>query len=861
MMAILGSLIILEYATKKKLDRTESKLSSIILMSISIGVIVWIMNIIGIIGLQCHHIPKFNKVLLVISFLFSTMGSLFAFYILNIKNKTKFQYVISALVLAVAFISTHFVGIFSLDIPGDNLHIHWGNFLMSFSFALLTSFISLYFIYIPYNPKGNNTKHFIKQTTKSLIMGGLLTSMQYTLLHAVTIVQLKDQKIDPVDTHVQFIAFYIGLAAIFIFISFIFTINSDRERIVSQKRIADEKFKSLFHLSPFLVLELSKEGIIQDVNQAFLTKVGYSLENVKNESITSLLLPEDKELIQSFLRSSVDQSNEIEEIKLVSSDGSLFPISCNLLPIKTGTSTLGIYFVAKDISDQKKAQKKKQRAENELKEILRNQLCVINKFKKEGNHFVHTLIDGQLLYKVGLTPEDFIGKSLEELPLSHDMYLFHLQQYQKAWSGQEVTYESLLRGLTLLSTLKPVVNRGKVVEVVSTIVDITKQKQAEREMLIAKERADKANNAKTVFLSKMSHELRTPLNGVLGFTQVLEMDEGLTEVQRAHVKEILTAGRHLLNLINSILDLERIESNNLSFSMKEVLLNSILEESLRILEQTAMEQNIHLINNLSEQNYIVWADITKVKQVFINILENAIKYNKKGGKIVVNLTHEKDMVAVHIKDTGIGIPKEEIEKVFNPFYRGRSIDFNISGAGIGLSLVKQIVEKLNGEIIIKSDYNGTLVTVKLPRVKDDLVVIEEKDQRKSTLHVPYSTILYIEDNDMNRSLMKDLLKYESNIKLLFASTGKEGLEIIKNKSINLILLDINLPDMSGLDVVGAVREKEKSNIPIIAISANALQEDIEKSIAFGCNDYITKPIDIHLLYKLLNDYLKGGDKK
>jgi PAS domain S-box-containing protein len=391
-----------------------------------------------------------------------------------------------------------------------------------------------------------------------------------------------------------------------------------------------------------------------------------------------------------------------------------------------------------------------------------------------------------------------------------------------------------------------------------TFEDITESKRMEREILGAKEEAEKANLAKSLFLSKMSHELRTPLNGILGFSQLLELDDTLNERQQRFVQEILKGGRHLLNLINEILDLSRIETGKLKISNDVIHLDTVMIECINLIRPAADGKNIQIINNLEPGlERFVYVDQIRLRQILLNLLDNAIKYNREYGKVTISCTVEKNLLFVHIADTGLGIPADEQKRIFEPFYRINHA--RIDGAGIGLSLVYQLIQLMGGRLGVYSQIGeGSDFWFSLPLVDAS----KEKEQRlHENIEPDFSgggnyKILYIEDNPMNFQLIKEILSGEQEVTLLSAMTGKEGLEIAAEQSVDLILLDLNLPDLDGYEVLDGLKLNLKTrNIPVIAVSANAMPDDIHHTLSKGFDEYITKPIDVSSLLKIISEHL------
>ena len=389
-----------------------------------------------------------------------------------------------------------------------------------------------------------------------------------------------------------------------------------------------------------------------------------------------------------------------------------------------------------------------------------------------------------------------------------------------------------------------------------TFEDITERKSIERSLIMAKEDAVKANLAKSEFLSKMSHELRTPLNAILGFSQILELDQTLTEQQKKFVEEILKGGRHLLDLINEILDLSRIETGRLQINAKTVDIYEVINECADMLEVAAKNKGIRIRKQLSGcANKFVHIDQVRVRQVILNLLDNAIKYNKDRGDILLTCEWDESDLLVHVLDTGIGIEKDELERIFAPFYRiGHS---NEIGAGIGLSLVQQLTALMGGKAGVTSKIGvGSDFWFTIPIGQGR--ALEGKRSINHNVHVlteKSNVILYIEDHCSNRELVAEILA-GTETKLIFAETGSLGLQLAATEQTDLILLDMQLPDMTGFEVLERLKgDRSTAEIPVIALSANAMPDYISQALSTGFKEYLTKPIDIPLFLKTIAKYM------
>lgn len=395
------------------------------------------------------------------------------------------------------------------------------------------------------------------------------------------------------------------------------------------------------------------------------------------------------------------------------------------------------------------------------------------------------------------------------------------------------------------------------------IRDITDRKEAENQIVNAKEEAERASRAKTDFLSSMSHELRTPLNAVLGFAQLMELDLSLTDETKDYINEILTAGNHLLGLINEVLDLTQIESGHVDLMPEVVNLNQLVKECISLIEPIAQKNNIHIKNTLMNEDFVLRGDKTRIKQVIINLLSNAVKYNNENGQVIIStkLVNDK-FYRISIKDTGYGIKAEDITGLFEAFNRLDAKGSAIEGTGIGLVITKKLVNLMGGKIDVESQYGtGSTFWIDMPKeliphTEFNETIHEEIDTTNPDEIYDYK-VLYIEDNPANIKLISKLFATKSKVDFFTAHTPNLGLELAEIKLPDLILLDINLPDMDGFKVLDTLRNNNKtSNIPVIAISANSLPSDLNKAKQAGFDDYIIKPIDVENFNTSVNQLLE-----
>jgi PAS domain S-box-containing protein len=391
---------------------------------------------------------------------------------------------------------------------------------------------------------------------------------------------------------------------------------------------------------------------------------------------------------------------------------------------------------------------------------------------------------------------------------------------------------------------------GQPLSLAGIIQDITERKLIEQNLRQAKEEAEQASKTKSVFLSRMSHELRTPLNAILGFAQILQL-EAITEDQHNFVDEIQQAGNHLLDLISELLDLSTIEAGRLLVAMESINLQEVVEEAINLtrglIEKNQLQLHCHYSDDCS-----VLADKIRLRQVLVNVLSNATKYNKKGGVIRLTCESRGDVVRINVTDSGVGIKPEHMQKIFLPFERMDAEHSGIDGSGIGLALSKQIIELMDGAIGADST-PGVGSTFWIELKANNPSTLNEQEAKSETADFGDScNVLYIEDNISNQRVVEAIVGRQPKLKLMVANNGSFGLELAKEYVPDVILLDINLPDISGYEVLKALRNNSvTSSIPVIALSADAMHFDVARGLAAGFNGYLTKPIDANKLIEAL----------
>ncbi|AOJ67042.1 hybrid sensor histidine kinase/response regulator [Burkholderia ubonensis] len=408
---------------------------------------------------------------------------------------------------------------------------------------------------------------------------------------------------------------------------------------------------------------------------------------------------------------------------------------------------------------------------------------------------------------------------------------------------------------------------GKIVKWFGTETDIEDLKQA-------RAAAERANRAKSDFLSSMSHELRSPLNAILGFAQLMASDlPPPTPSQQASIEQILRAGWHLLELINDVLDLAKIESGQVAISPEAVALSDALRECESMIEPQARQRGIRVSFPDVEPHCHVRADRTRVRQILLNLLSNAIKYNRASGAVDVDCDMRvPGRIRVSVRDTGPGLSQEQLAQLFQPFNRLGQDAGGEEGTGIGLVVAKRLTELMGGAIGAESTVGkGSVFWIELDAASAPEVAARgdarpgasaERTNAETAAEAPAHTVLYIEDNAANRTLVEQLLARRADMRMLGAASGQHGVALARSALPRVILMDINLPDISGIDALGMLRSQpETAEIPVVALSSNAMPRDIEKGLKAGFFRYLTKPIKIDQLMHALAEAIAFAQAK
>ncbi|CAN5394305.1 hypothetical protein BH20VER3_BH20VER3_16350 [soil metagenome] len=603
------------------------------------------------------------------------------------------------------------------------------------------------------------------------------------------------------------------------------------------------------------------EGRFVTVSAASESLWGYKPEELIGRSCVDMVHPDDRERSRlANLEIMAGHPVTDFENRYIRKDGSVVDVLWSAYWSETDGT---LFQVARDITQRKRAEAVLQRTNRQLASahqanqlIMDNSQDVICSLDTQGR-FLSTNAACKSLW--GYEPEELIGRCY--LVLVHPEDRARSKQVEEGTrSGEKIT-DFVNRCQRKDGSFVDVLwsaSWSEADEILFCVAhDVTEQQRVAKALREAKEAADRANRAKSEFLSRMSHELRTPLNAILGFGQLLERQDPRS-TQRLHLHHILTAGRHLLGLINEVLDISRIESDRLRLSLEPVSVRVALKEAGDLIRPLAAEHSVHLfLPKDSETDHHVLADRQRLKQVLLNLLNNGVKYTPAGGAVVVSCKLTQDTFRLAVHDTGIGIEPDKLARVFTPFDRLGAEQEGIEGTGLGLALSQRLVQAMKGKIGVESIRGqGSTFWLELTRTESPLEVLTANPiipaQTPRSENTKRRSILYIEDNISNLTLVEQLLKEDPSIHLLTAMQGRLGLDLARQHTPDLILLDLHLPDMEGAEVLAELQTNEaKRNIPTVVLSADATAGQLKRLQDAGARDYLTKPIDVLQFYQIV----------
>jgi PAS domain S-box-containing protein len=620
---------------------------------------------------------------------------------------------------------------------------------------------------------------------------------------------------------------------------------------------SEQNFRQIFEEAPIGMAVVGLDERFQQANTSLCHMVGYSEEELATRTPLDITYPDDVENTRRLTRAMLDgaQRNAVEKRYLRKNGEVVWAMRTGCIIRDKAGNPRHFLIMVEDISERKRTENALCENRHQLEVALQtNQLIMDN-----SQDVICTIDDAGRFLTInaacrelwGYTQTELIGRPYIELvsPEDRSRTLDVQANIREVGKLTDFVNRYVRKDESIVDVLWSASWSATEKIFFCVAHDVTKRQQTEQKLREAKEAADRANNAKSEFLSRMSHELRTPLNAILGFGQLLER-QNPTETQRDRVGYIISAGRHLLDLINEVLDISRIEAGRMELSVEPVCVGDALAEAIDLMRPLAAERSIELVTPAECEKSFVLADRQRLKQVLLNLLTNAVKYTPKRGRATISAApFAEDKYRVVVSDTGPGLPPEKVSRLFTPFDRLGAEQSDVQGTGLGLALSQRLIQAMGGSIGVSSDVgHGSTFWVELPRAASPLPgkVRPSSNGAKARSDGPDKrTVLYIEDNLSNLALIEQILEEQPDIKLMTAMQGNIGLDLARRHAPDLILLDLHLPDMPGWDVLAQLKASDETRrIPTIVISADATSRQVEKLMAAGAQAYLTKPLDV-----------------
>jgi len=682
--------------------------------------------------------------------------------------------------------------------------------------------------------------------------------------------------------------------------------------------------KAIFNSANFSSIATDEKGIIQIFNVGAERMLGYQAADVLDR-LTPADISDPQELIARAKALSLElgetvapgfealvfkasrRIEDIYELTYIRQDGSRFPAVVSVTALRDELDRIiGYLLIGTDNTARKQVEAEKQRL-LEIQEQTNRQLQLANHtlllseekltvtLKSIGDAVITTdalgyvtLINPLAERLTGYAPPQAIGRPVDKV-----LHIVNKETRERSRAPvMEILAHGVSKGLanhTVLIALDgsehdiadscaPICDRdGQVLGAVLVFRDVTDEYAAQQalqeknvDLENARAVAEKASLAKSTFLSSISHELRTPLNAILGFAQLIEIGSPTpTEKQNDRLHQITKAGWYLLELINEILDLAVIESGRLSLSRESVSLSEIMGECQAMIEPQAHKRGVSVDFLSIDNSWYAHVDRTRVKQVLINLLSNAVKYNREHGTVEVTCTCTPERLRISIRDSGAGLSPEQLLQLFQPFNRLGQENGAEEGTGIGLVVTKQLIELMGGTISVESTVGlGSLFQIELIRDVTPHLAAGNTMPRELSAHahedanLTRRTLLYVEDNPANLMLVEQIIEGHPQLRMLSARDGNAGVAFARAHLPDVILMDVNLPGISGIEAMAILRKDPATqHIPIIALTANAMLRDIKNGLEAGFFRYLTKPIKINEFLNALEDALKFSAKE
>jgi hypothetical protein len=636
---------------------------------------------------------------------------------------------------------------------------------------------------------------------------------------------------------------------------------TERKRTENALKESEEKFRSILENSADAIFITDTQGKYIYTNKEVTRMLGFTSEEMKSKTILDLAPKNQADKYLKFFREVLNEGKVFAEIELLKKDSNFISTDLNAVLLPGGT----IYGSCRDITERKRSEDAILRDQRLLRTLIDNIPDLIYVKDIACRKVISNIAD---IRNIGYeTEEEVQGKT--------DLELFSEDIGRRGYADDKEVINS---GVPIFDHEENFVDKwgiihwfvtskiplfdkdGKITGLVGIGHDITRRKSVNEELIKAKEKAEESDRLKSAFLANMSHEIRTPMNGILGFTELLKEPNLSTDDQQDFIQTIQSSGERMLNTINNIVNVSKIESGLMNVVIDETNINKKIEITYKFFKPEVEKKGLQFVfkNGLPTDDAVIRTDNEKVYGILTNLIKNAIKFTNEGS---IEFGYEKkgDYLEFYVKDTGIGIPRNKLELIFERFRQGsESHNRGYEGSGLGLAIAKSYIEMLGGEIWVESEAGqGSVFHFTIPYIpvsdqtnsNVDPTFTEDKE-----IQIRKLKILIVEDDEISYSLLSRVVQKISK-EVLHAMTGVEAIEACrKNPDFDLVLMDIRMPKMNGLEATQQIRQFNR-NVIIIAQTAYGFSDDYELALNAGCNDYISKPINKTLLFELIKKHV------
>jgi PAS domain S-box-containing protein len=632
----------------------------------------------------------------------------------------------------------------------------------------------------------------------------------------------------------------------------------EKEKIGEQLRRTLDEYHDLINAMNETVWIIDLNGVLLDVNDTAVKVLGYSRDELIQMGIFGVDNYLSRNEIEKLVQDMQNEKSQFFHTWHTTRDGRDIPVEINSSRI-TYRGNPAILSVARDITERIKIEDRLQLLSRSVEEspvgiVVTNRDGII-----EYVNSAFTNISGYVM-------EEILGKTPRILKSGKHSDSFYRKLWKtilsgKVWRGEIVNRRKNAELYWTELSISPIINKeGEITHFVSVREDITEKRKMIDELVASKEKAEESDRLKSAFLANMSHEIRTPMNGILGFTDLLSEPNLSGEDQEKFISIIQKSGKRMLDTVNNIIEISKIETSQVSITLNEININKHLYTLCSFFEQEATKKGnvLELENLLPKEEAAILLDKVKIDSVLTNLINNAIKFTTEG-KIQIGVVRKNEFLQFYVRDSGAGIPENKLGVIFDRFMQAElGISRGYEGSGLGLSIAKSYIEMHGGEIWVESNLGkGTCFFFTIPYKPIYQKSTEKKKKEFSEFNVKKAeniNLLIVEDDKAAKEYLETLLK-KSCSEMLFASNGIEAIEKVRNNpGTNFVLMDLKMPLMDGYEATRKIKEINK-DIKIIAQTAFALTGDKEKAMAAGCDDYVTKPINKKFLFDVINKHL------